>query len=280
MANANTDMIDAQGERGITGPRSLTRLLALFDALSAAPEGLSLAELSIVLGSPKSSLLNLLRPLVSEAYLIHSGGMYRLGPSMFRLASGVLKAWYLPDVVRPFMEKLARQTGESVMLGVMDPGKGLITYVDIVRSPHPVHYQIAAGSVRPMYPSAAGRVLLAFADRAWRQHYLSTVEIEVRTAAPITKASLRREVEQIREQGLETAIDVFTEGLSAVAAPLFDADGNCVACLGIAGPSDRIRPNLKAVQESVREYAAKASKALAEAELPVAGPRRRQLRAA
>ena len=79
-------------------------------------------------------MLNLLRPLVSEAYLIHNGGMYRLGPSMFRLASGVLSSWYLPQVVHPLMEKLMRQTGESVMLGVMDASKALMTYVDIVRS--------------------------------------------------------------------------------------------------------------------------------------------------
>jgi len=278
VAKAFTDMNDAEGERSITGPRSLTRLLALFDALSAAPDGLTLAELSSVLESPKSSLLNLLRPLVAEAYLIQGQGMYRLGPSMFRLASGVLNAWYLPHLVRPFMEKLSRQTGESVMLSVMDPKKGLITYVDIVPSPHPVHYQIAAGSVRPMYPSAAGRVLLAFADQAWRQQYLASVDIQARTATPITKSSLRREVELIREQGLETAIDVFTEGLSAVAAPLFDADGNCAGCLGIAGPSDRIRPHLAQVQASVRDNAAKASRALAEAALP--GGTRRQLRAA
>ena len=42
--------------------------------------------------------------LVAEAYLIQSQGMYRLGPSMFRLASGVLNAWYLPHLVRQLQE--------------------------------------------------------------------------------------------------------------------------------------------------------------------------------
>jgi hypothetical protein len=57
--------------RESSGPRSLERLLALFDVLSTAPNGSSLAELSTLLGSPKSSLLNLLRPLVSEGFLVH-----------------------------------------------------------------------------------------------------------------------------------------------------------------------------------------------------------------
>ncbi|MFC7691916.1 helix-turn-helix domain-containing protein [Paeniroseomonas aquatica] len=43
-------------------PRALGRTLGIFAAVAAAPEGLPLAELSAALGSPKSSLLALLRP--------------------------------------------------------------------------------------------------------------------------------------------------------------------------------------------------------------------------
>jgi IclR family acetate operon transcriptional repressor len=66
VATTDPRSID-DSERSVTGPRALTRLLALFDALSASADGLSLADLSIVLDSPKSSLLNLLRPMVAEA---------------------------------------------------------------------------------------------------------------------------------------------------------------------------------------------------------------------
>ena len=54
---------------GVTGPRSLTRLLGLFDVLAKSKHGMSLAELNQALQSPKSSLLNLLRPLVIDGYL-------------------------------------------------------------------------------------------------------------------------------------------------------------------------------------------------------------------
>src|ERR1700739_3579940 len=100
-------------ERDVAGPRSLMRLLGLFDVLSLAPNGLSLAELNATLDSPKSSLLNLLPPLVADGYLVHSAGTYRLGPSIFRLASGVLSAWKLPNLIRPFLEELVERTGET-----------------------------------------------------------------------------------------------------------------------------------------------------------------------
>ena len=245
------------------GPRSVARLLAIIDALSGKPDGLSLAELSAHLASPKSSLLNLLRPLVSESFLLHDGHIYRLGPALFRLASGVLHAWYLPRVMRPHLVQLARQTGESVLLAVMDPERGLMTYMDIVHGPHPVRYQLPVGTVRPLYANTAGRVLIAYADPAWRQNYLASVEFTHRTATPITRTSLKKEVEQIRTQALGWSVDVYMVGLSGMAAPLFDADGRCVAALVVAGPTDRFRSDLERLKKAVRACAANASAALA-----------------
>ena len=61
--------------RKVTGPRSLMRLLGLFDALAKSKEGLTLADLNTELSSPKSSLLNLLRPLVADALLTALGAI-------------------------------------------------------------------------------------------------------------------------------------------------------------------------------------------------------------
>src|SRR5256885_15968201 len=71
------------------GPRSLARVLGLFDAVAKSADGLTLAKLSASLAAPKSSLLMLLRPLAAGGYLVHEGGRYRLGPAAFRLASGI-----------------------------------------------------------------------------------------------------------------------------------------------------------------------------------------------
>jgi IclR family transcriptional regulator, acetate operon repressor len=252
----------APAERDVTGPRSLTRLLGLFDVLSTASDGMSLAELNVTLESPKSSLLNLLRPLVAEGYLIHSNGTYRLGPSIFRLAASVMSAWNFPKMIRPFMEELSTRTGESVLLGVLNREAEVLTYVEIIDSPHPVRYQIPVGTTRPLYASSAGRLLLAYTDKAWRDSYLSSVQFKVRTATAVTRASLGRELERIRAEGVSCSLDAYMVGLAAVAAPVFDGDGRCVASLNIAGPTDRFRPELDALKAVVKEVAARASGAV------------------
>jgi DNA-binding IclR family transcriptional regulator len=247
------------GDRDVGGPRSLTRLLGLFGVLSHARDGMSLAELNVALESPKSSLLNLLRPLVAEGYLVHSGGTYRLGPAIFRLAAGVLAAWHFPSLIRPFMEELSQRTEETVLLGVMNREAEVLTYVEIIDSPHPVRYQIPVGTTRPLYTSSAGRLLVAFSDKEWRDQYVSSVAFKTKTAIPISRVALSRELVKIREEGVSCSIDGYLRGLAAVAAPVFDADGRCVASLNIAGPSERFRNELEALKTVVKDVAAKAS---------------------
>jgi IclR family acetate operon transcriptional repressor len=256
----------APEERDVTGPRSLTRLLGLFDVLSLSPDGMSLAELNVTLESPKSSLLNLLRPLVAEGYLIHSSGIYRLGPSIFRLAAGVMSAWNFPKLIRPFMEELCARTEESVLLSVLNPEAEVMTYVEIIDSPHPVRYHIPVGTTRPLYASSAGRLLLAFSDKRWRDSYVATVQFKTKTAVPVTRALLARELERVRAEGVSVALDTYMVGLAAVAAPVFDAEGRCIAALNIAGPSDRFRDELEPLKAVVKEVAARASGAVARVE--------------
>jgi DNA-binding IclR family transcriptional regulator len=246
-------------DREVGGPRSLTRLLGLFGILSNTAEGKSLAELSAMLGSPKSSLLNLLRPLVSEGYLIHEASMYRLGPSMYRLAAGVLSNWDFPTLIRPFMVELAERTRETVLLGVMNREAESLTYVEVIDCPHPIRYHIAVGTTRTLYASASGRLLLAYEEKAWCNAYLSSVAFKVKTATPVTRTALKKDLEAIRRNGVSCTIDLYSKGLSAVSAPVFNATGKCVASLTIAGPTERFRSELTLLTAIVQDVAAKAS---------------------
>lgn len=246
-------------ERDFTGPRSMSRLLGLFGALSQARDGLSLADLNAVLDSPKSSLLNLLRPLVSEGYLLHSNGYYRLGPSIFRLSASVLAAWNFPKQIRPYMEELSSQTEETVLLGVSHWEAEVITYVEIINSHNPVRYQVPVGTTRPLYVTTAGRLLLAYTDKKRQDNYLKSVTFKLRTAASITRTYLKHELEKIRTEGLSYSQDIALQGVAAIAAPVFDANGSCVAALSIAGPTDRFNRDLESLKEAVKKVAARAS---------------------
>jgi len=257
---ASSAALAAEGpERDNTGPRSLTRLLGLFDVLSLTQNGMSLAELSATLASPKSSLLNLLRPLVAEGYLIHADGSYRIGPSIIRLSASVMSAWNFPKMIRPFMEELVERTGETVLLGVLNREAKAVAFVELVNSPHPVRLQVPVGTVRPLYASPTGWLLLAYADKGFRDPYMASVQFKLKMPAGIARASIMREMAKIRTEGVCSSIDTPIAGVGSVIAPVFDGNGECIASLTVAGPADRFRKDMDVLRATVKEVAARAS---------------------
>ncbi|MGO8856849.1 MAG: IclR family transcriptional regulator [Steroidobacteraceae bacterium] len=247
--------------REVTGPRSLTRLLGLFDALAKSPkDGLGLAELNTVLNSPKSSLLNLLRPLVATGYLNLESGRYRLGPAIFRLAGTIMSVWNFSNAVRPFLEELAARTHESAYLGVLDRAGKVITYVDAIDSPHSVRYSVPVGAVRPLYCTAAGRVLLAFADKKWQDEYIATTKLQARTPRTISTAkALREELYQVRRTRISISIGEMFPESAGISAPVFGADGSIAAAIAVGGPTERLQPRIAELRPIIAGIAARAS---------------------
>jgi IclR family acetate operon transcriptional repressor len=243
-----------------TGPRALKRLLGVFEALAKSEEGLKLFELSSILGSPNSSLLNMLRPLVAEGFLAHNRGRYRLGPSIFRLAGTIRSVWNFSTLVRPYLKELSQRAHESVHLGVLDRVGKVVTYLDAIDSLHQVRYSMPVGTARPLYATAAGLVLLAFADVTWQEEYLCTTTLEPHTHLTIsTLKDLRREIVRIRLARLSVSLGEMFPEAAALAAPIFGADGTVVAAVAIGAPTERLQPRLEELRALITDVASRAS---------------------
>ena len=225
-----------------SGPRSLTRVLGLFDTLADHPDGMTLADLSEVLESPKSSLLNLFRPLVADDFLCHANGHYKLGPAIYRLSSKIMQSWNFSGLIHAYVVELAKATHETVYLGVLDKNARLITYVDAIDSRHSIRYPITVGTTRPLYCTAAGRILLAYEDQEWVDEYIKTVPVERMTSRTITdRRQLRKQLAEIRESGISISVGELFEELGAIAAPVFGADGRIAAALAIGAPVEKLQ---------------------------------------
>jgi len=250
----------AGGAREVTGPRSLTRVLGLFDVLAKSKEGLSLADLNTALRSPKSSLLNLLRPLVADGYLNYENGRYRLGASIFRLAGSILSVWNFSSAFRPYLQELAQLSQESVYMGVLDRAGKCITYVDAIESPQSVRFTVPVGAVRPLYSTAAGRVLLAFVEPAWRDEYIGSLKLQAFTPTTITsRTALREELERIRETRVSVSLgETFAES-AAISSPVFGSDGKIVGAIAIGAPINRLEPRLAELKPLIIDLAARCS---------------------
>lgn len=223
-------------------PRSVTRVLNMFGMLAQLEGGASLADLSGMLSSPKSSLLLLLRPLVAEGFLIHEHGRYRLGPASYRLASTISATRNLNSLIRPYIVHLAEQLSESVYLAVLDRDSAMCSYIEGIDCTQAVRFVLPLGQARPLYSTAAGRVLLAFQEKTWVDRYLHRIKLVPATEHTIvSKAGLEKELSKIREEGIAVTKDEGHTGASGIAAPIVNSDGQVWAALLVAMPTPRFQ---------------------------------------
>ena len=244
------EVAEADGSSG----RSSARLVAALEALTRAEEGMGLAELSLAVGAPKSSLLGILRSLVRLGYLAHAHGLYRLGPRSFRLAADMLAVRRFPSLVRPVLQDLHAQTEETVFLVQLDDVARRVTYVEGIDSPNPVRYTVPTGTTRPLYVSAGGLMLLAFQDPGFIDTYLRAVPLDPLTPRTITDVGkLRQRLQTIRREGFGVSIGETVPGAAGIAAPIFNADGSVTAGLLIAAPIERFEKQLPRFKRLLHE---------------------------
>jgi DNA-binding IclR family transcriptional regulator len=226
-------------------PQSVDRIFSILQFLAGQSGGDSLAAITRITQAPKSSVVSLLAGMVDAGYLMRDdAGRYQIGPVMLALAMRIVSGTNLPALVRPVLERLALATGETALAGALAPDGDLATYIEKVESTNPVRYTVSLGEQRELYSSAIGKLLLAHMEPAQQTAYLRQQALIAFTPATITSVrALRAELSSIREAGISQTRDERVMGASALAAPIFGADGKLVAGLVIAGPSERMRAN-------------------------------------
>jgi DNA-binding IclR family transcriptional regulator len=217
------------------------RVMQLVGALAASQDALSLSQLSSQLGVPKSSLLSLLRTLASGGYVEPVDGSYRLGQEAFALGALIARSRPFPDNLRPLLARLNRQCSETVLIAVPGDNWTEVVYVDLIESEHSLRFKVAVGSRDPLYCTALGLAMLAFAPQAIRETYVATARLKRMTAATITsRTELAAVLARTRSDVLAVGSGI-NENVTAIAAPIFGVGGDVVAAVGLAGLSTDVK---------------------------------------
>lgn len=241
---------------------SLHRALNVLEAFTLDTPELGITELSATLRVPKSTIHRILVNLERRGYVRQNPrtGKYRLGAKLWELGAVAVNSLNLRDVARQYLEQLARETGETINLAMLDGLDSL--YVDEIPSRHPVRAHSYIGSRAPLHAAATGKAMLA--------HRPDVLDgLLAAKLAPLTEHTivdptrLERELKAVREQGYALNRGEWRPGVCAAAAPLRDHTDQVVAALGVSGPDTRLgRERLRELGVLVREMAAKLSRDL------------------
>lgn len=166
-----------------------------------------------------------------------------LGHRLFELANRVWESFDLRSAAGPVLDRLADETRETVALSSIDANE--ILYIDQRSRGGAIGVRIEIGRRAPLHCTAPGKALLAFIAPHEQRLLLERIPLAAKTPKTIVdRDALSADLALCRARGYAISIDEHIEGLSSVAAPIFDHAGTAIAALGVFGPSSRMTKDL------------------------------------
>ncbi len=222
----------------MSGVQSIERAFTLLRALAVGPAGVTdLAERAEL---PKSTVARLLSALETEGAVeqVEAGGEYRLGHTLADLAGLAAPGNNLITAARPHLMELTKLTGETSGVAVLDDDN-TVYYLDHVESEEEITVRDWIGQSVPAHLVPSGIALLSGAPDTSVDQFLSGQLAPSTDRSVIDPTAIRRRIDQVRSDGFVWFEQEFDDGLSSVAAPVFDVDGSAQAALHIHGPAYR-----------------------------------------
>jgi DNA-binding IclR family transcriptional regulator len=241
--------------------KSVTKAVRLLRELAAQPRsGATVTTLAKAVGISRPTAFRLLYSLERTGLVDRIDNNYILGWEMARLGRHADPYAGLVARAQPLLQELADKFNESVSMSVPNAHDG----VDLIAEAFGSHFvgigsqmsQHLVGHRWPLHASSTGKVLLAEMP-VEKVLALLPEKLEAYTEYTITdRATLLRELQQIREQGFGVIDNELEEGLLSLSRPVRDSAGNMVAILTLNGPRyrfgrDRVPEALQGMQEIV-----------------------------
>lgn len=220
---------------------SVKKALELLDHFTAERPELSLAEISREVDAHKSSVFRVLTTLKAAGFLEKDplSGKYRLGLKILDLAGRVWGRHDIRQIATPYMEELARETGEVIHLAVLD-GSDLV-YLEKKGQGQVLTVATRVGGRNPAYASSMGKILLADLSESELKAILGRGKLKKLTPNTIDEIpKLIEELARIREQGFAVDNEETFQGIRCVGAPIRDAGGKVVAAVSVTVPAQRM----------------------------------------
>ncbi len=221
----------------MSGVQSIERAFAILRALSLGPSGVTALAKHVAL--PKSTVARLLGALEAEGAVSQPevGGVYKLGPLLDDLSPADRNGPHLMRMARPFLNELVFVTNERAGLSIRDGRDAL--FLDHVSAVNEVEVRDWTGLRMPLHTIASGIVLLAHADMAELDGYLTGPLEQVTEHTVVDATAITERVATARGTGFVWTANESVDGISSVAAPVRGTTGLVEAAIHVHGPTYR-----------------------------------------
>jgi len=232
--------------------KSLNTALRVLMAFTADKPVLGVGELAQLLQLPKGQVSKILSTFRKHGILSQDQPTrrYSVGSRAFALGSRFVNYHPLAREALVAMRRIVEQTGHSARLSIMDGDRVIYLLQSEGRFLADTGWRV--GMFLPLHATTAGKVSLAFLPPERVETLLARAGLPAITPNTITDpAAFRRHLAEIRRRGFGVSRGELTPGLGTIGVPVFGADNQIAAVLGLIFPEHLVNwadaPSLAAI---------------------------------
>ena len=212
---------------------AVKRALNVLELLVHEGEPLTLTEIAERTGIPTASCHAIIHTLAEADYVQqHTEGRalyWEPTLALYHLGSLIVSRYPIRDVARPYLRRLCDELGVPAHLGVLVGSD--IVYVEKAATSSFIQFDTFPGKRAPFGSTALGRAIVAALPESKRAELVDPDDRALRKALNRTERDgfAREDGEELKEIG-------------CVAAPVFNADDEVIASIGVTGFSHDLFP--------------------------------------
>jgi DNA-binding IclR family transcriptional regulator len=232
--------------------KSADRVLSVFELFAQKKRPLRLKDFCEELCLPPSSASPLLKSLMARGYLSYDRLSRHYFPTQrIQDIAELLRNDISPEPFKEAMHRLHEETGEFIMLGLMNDLS--VQYVSTIRSIHPIQFFTPSGVMRPLVRSGLGWALLAdLPDERIEHIYQHSRYRRLIDQSEWPMSKLWQKISEVRQRGISVSIGTVHVGASVIAIKSPVRPNGQHYAIGVSGPSERLAANLDGIQASLR----------------------------
>jgi IclR family transcriptional regulator, acetate operon repressor len=201
------------------------------------------SEASAELGTAVSTAHRLLAMLAYRGFVVQDpdSKAYKAGPVLLRIGLSSVHGLDIRTLLRPYVEGLRDETGETVHAAVLQGDQ--VLYIDCAESPMALRVASRVGTLVLAHCTSIGKAWLACESDDFLRGLYPSPKLPGLTPSSITsRAALMTDLAEVRRVGYARNEGESEVGVGSVSCAVCDRHGKPVAGISVAAPLARMTP--------------------------------------
>ncbi|MDO5041046.1 MAG: IclR family transcriptional regulator [Peptoniphilus sp.] len=220
--------------------QTIDRVSDIFKCFDENTTELALGEISEKTGINASTLHSLLASLKSNGFIEQdpTSRKYRLGYQLLYLGNLVSSSLDIVKSASDALDTLQQKFDETIHLATLNGDH--IVYLDKRNSSKQLQLYTKIGIRVPAYATSTGKIMLAYKGTDYIMEHFPEKLDKITKNTISSREVLIQDCKYIKSDGFAFDDEENLDGLSCIAAPIFDYNNRVNFAVSIAGPTQRI----------------------------------------